>query len=209
MSQQINLFNPVFLKQKKVFSSVAMAQALGVLLVGALAMVALGRQHVAALEKEAATLKVQLAQKEARRALVNAEFAPRTPSAAMAAQIVEAEARLRALGTVSDVLGRGELGRAGGYSEYFRALARQGMDGVWLTGVSVDNGGADIGIRGRALQGTMVPGYIGRLTREPVMQGKSFSSLQIAQGTQGGADGQKAAPFVEFRLESSMQEEGK
>jgi hypothetical protein len=41
------------------------------------------------------------------------------------------------------------------------------------------------------------------------MQGKSFSSLQIAQGTQGGADGQKAAPFVEFRLESSMQEEGK
>lgn len=209
MSQQINLFNPVFLKQKKVFSSVAMAQALGVLLVGALAMVALGRQHVAALEKEAATLKVQLAQKEARRALVNAEFAPRTPSAAMAAQIVEAEARLRALGTVSDVLGRGELGRAGGYSEYFRALARQGMDGVWLTGVSVDNGGADIGIRGRALQGTMVPGYIGRLTREPVMQGKSFSSLQIAQGTQGVADGQKAAPFVEFRLESSMQEEGK
>lgn len=209
MSQQINLFNPVFLKQKKVFSSVAMAQALGVLLVGALAMVAFGRQHVAALEKEAATLKVQLAQKEARRALVNAEFAPRTPSAAMAAQIVEAEARLRALGTVSDVLGRGELGRAVGYSEYFRALARQGMDGVWLTGVSVDNGGADIGIRGRALQGTMVPGYIGRLTREPVMQGKSFSSLQIAQGTQGGADGQKAAPFVEFRLESSMQEEGK
>lgn len=209
MSQQINLFNPVFLKQKKVFSSVAMAQALGVLLVGALAMAAFGRQHVAALEKEAASLQVQLAQKETRRALVNSEFAPRTPSAAIAAQIVEAEARLRALGTVSEVLGRGELGRSGGYSEYFRALARQGMDGVWLTGVSVANGGADIGIRGRALQGTLVPGYLGRLTREPVMQGKSFSSLQIAQGPQAGADGKKAAPFVEFRLESSMQEEGK
>ncbi|MGZ8304754.1 MAG: hypothetical protein ACXW2U_19790 [Telluria sp.] len=207
MSQPLTLFNPVFLKQKKVFSSVAMAQALGVLLVGALAMVAFGKQHVAALEKEAASLRLQLVQKETRRALVNAEFAPRTPSAAMAAQMVDAEARLRALGTVSGVLARGELGHAGGYSEYFRALARQDMDGVWLTGVSVANGGADIGIRGRALKGTMVPGYIGLLTREPVMQGKAFSSLQIAQGPQ--TDGTKAAPFVEFRLESAMQEGGK
>ena len=49
MSQQINLFNPVFLKQKKVFSSIAMARALGVLAFGALAMVACGRQQVALL----------------------------------------------------------------------------------------------------------------------------------------------------------------
>lgn len=209
MSQQINLFNPVFLKQKKVFSSVAMAQALGVLLVGALAMAAFGRQHVAALEKEAASLQVRLAQKEARRELVNTEFAPRSPSAEMSARIVDAEARLRALGTVSGVLGRGELGHPGGYSKYFSALARQDMEGVWLTGVSVAGGGADIGIRGRALQGTMVPGYIGRLTREPVMQGKAFASLQIAQGPGDAADGKKAAPFVEFRLESAMREDGK
>ena len=31
MSQQINLFNPIFLQQKKIFSTRTMAQALGVL----------------------------------------------------------------------------------------------------------------------------------------------------------------------------------
>ncbi len=34
MSQQINLFNPIFLKQKKHFSAATMAQALGLILLG-------------------------------------------------------------------------------------------------------------------------------------------------------------------------------
>ena len=34
MSQQINLFNPVFLKQKKVFSAVNMVDAMAALIVG-------------------------------------------------------------------------------------------------------------------------------------------------------------------------------
>lgn len=205
MSQQINLFNPVFLKQKKVFSSLAMAQALGVLLVGSLAMVAYGKHHVGTLENEAKTVKAQLLQKQARQTLVNAEFAPRTPSPALLAEIAEAEGQLRSLQRVSGVLERGELGNTTGFSEYYTALARQNINGVWLTGVSV--AGAEIGIRGRAMEGSMVPGYIKRLTREPVMQGKSFASLDITQGEVKGDAGQSiTAPFVEFRLEAVVQE---
>ena len=205
MSQQINLFNPVFLKQKKIFSSVAMAQALGVLLVGSLAMVAYGRHHVNKLEKELANVNAQLVQKQARKSMVNAEFAPRTPSPALEAEIAEAENQLRSLQRVSGVLERGELGNTAGFSQYYTALARQNMAGLWLTGVSV--AGADIGIRGRAMEGSMVPGYITRLTREPAMQGKSFASLEIAQAEIKGEGGKPAAaPFVEFRLESVAQE---
>ncbi|MGZ8293084.1 MAG: PilN domain-containing protein [Telluria sp.] len=208
MSQQINLFNPVFLKQKKVFSSIAMARALGVLAFGALAMVAYGRQQVAALEKEAKAASAQLEQKQARQAMVNSEFAPREPGQELQAEIVQAEARLRALRSVSGVLARGGLGDTNGYAEYFKALARQNIDGLWLTGVSV--AGADVGIRGRALDSKLVPGYITRLTREPVMQGKSFGSLQITEGQLKGPDGKPAsAPFVEFRLESVVPEGAK
>lgn len=205
MSQQINLYNPVFLKQKKVFSSVAMARALGVLLIGALALVAYGKRHVSGLEQEAQAVNAQLAQKRARQAMVNTEFAPRQPRKELEAEVVEAEAQLRALQSVSGVLARGELGNTSGYSEHYKALARQHVNGLWLTGVTV--AGADIGIRGRALEGSMVPGYITRLTREPVMQGKSFASLQIAQGEMKGEGGKaSAAPFVEFQLESVVQE---
>lgn len=205
MSQQINLYNPVFLKQKKVFSSLAMAQALGVLLFGSLAMVAYGKHHVSKLEKEAQMVNAQLVQKQARQAMVNAEFAQRPPSPVLQAEIAEAEGHLRSLQQVSGVLERGELGNTTGFSEYYKALARQNMSGLWLTGVSV--AGTDIGIRGRAMEGSMVPGYINRLTREPIMQGKSFASLEIAQGEMKGEGGKmSAAPFVEFRLESVLQE---
>lgn len=205
MSQQINLFNPVFLKQKKIFSCRAMARALGVLLFGSLALVAYGKHHVNALEKDATAVNAQLVQKQARQAMVNAEFAPRAPSKELEAQIGEAQGQLRSLQLVSGVLERGELGNTTGYSEYYKALARQNMNGLWLTGVSV--AGTDIGIRGRALEGSMVPTYINRLTREPVMQGKSFSSLEIAQGEMKEEGGRtSAAPFVEFRLESVVQE---
>ena len=36
MSQQINLFNPIFMKQRKYFSLLAMLQALGLIVAGAL-----------------------------------------------------------------------------------------------------------------------------------------------------------------------------
>ena len=205
MSQQINLFNPVFLKQKKIFSSVTMAQALGVLLVGSLALVAYGKLQVDALEKEARAVDAQLVQKQARQEMVNAEFAPRVPSAALEAEIAEVEGQLRSLQRVSGVLERGELGDMAGFSKYYAALARQDMSGLWLTGVSV--AGADIGIRGRAMEGSMVPAYISRLTREPALQGKSFASLDIAQAELKDEGGKAvAAPFVEFRLESVVQE---
>jgi hypothetical protein len=53
-----------------------------------------------------------------------------------------------------------------------------------------------------------VPSYIGRLTREPLLQGKSFASLQIGQAAQlqaGDAEGKpvpKPAPYVEFSLQA-------
>lgn len=213
MSQQINLFNPIFLKQKKVFSAKAMAEALGVLLAGGLALVMYGQQRVAVLEKDAAAAKAQLVLKEARQAMVNAEFAPRQPSRELETQIAQAEAQLRALHAVAGVLQRGELGNKTGYADYFKAFARQNVDGLWLTGVSIAGAGTDIGVRGRALEPTLIPGYIKRLTRESVLQGKSFASLNISQPQLKGADGATeppaAVPFVEFSLQSGMPEESR
>lgn len=208
MSQQINLFNPIFRRQKKIFSSVTMVQALGVLVLGIAALAFYSERQVATLEREAARGAEGLAQKQARLVSVTAEFAPRKKSAELAAELAQAEAQLAALQRVSGVIERGELGNTGGYSEYLRALARQGVEGLWLTGLGINGGGAEIGIRGRALDPAMVPGYIGRLTTEPSLRGKSFASLRIDEAaplTRTGADGKTLtapAPYVEFSLQA-------
>ena len=208
MSQQINLFNPVFLKQKKIFSAVAMARALTVLLGGVLAVAFYARQNVEQLQQEANNGRARLVQREERMHKVTAQFLPRQKSAELEAELAQAEARVKAMRDVASVLQRGELGNTNGYSNYFKALARQNLSGVWLTGVSISGAGNELGVKGRALDPALVPAYLGRLTHEQVMRGKTFGSLKISQPG-AGKDGAAAAPFVEFSLESSMAEGAK
>ncbi|MFC5510208.1 PilN domain-containing protein [Massilia jejuensis] len=211
MSQQINLFNPVFLQQKKIFSARAMAGALLLLFVGTAALNVYGNLRVQALQRQADAGAVQLTQKQARLAGVVQEFAPRQKSAEVEAELAQAETQLATLRDVAGVLERGELGNTQGYAEYFRALARQHVDGLWLTGVSITGAGIDLGVRGRALDPQRVPGYLNRLTGEAIMRGKSFGSLSISQGAPGsrvdeaGKGVAVPAPYVEFSLQSTPE----
>lgn len=212
MSQQINLFNPIFLKQKKVFTALAMAYALALLAAGALSVAYYGKHQIGALQKEAVATTALLAQKRARQEKVAAEFAPRQRSKELETQLAAAEAELKELEHVSGVLLRGEFGNTQGYSEYFKAFARQHVSGLWLTGISIEGAGNEVGVRGRALEPSLVPNFIGRLRNESIMQGKTFGSLQINRVTQAklvAADGKAAnpgglAPFVEFSLQSAI-----
>lgn len=179
MSQQINLFNPIFLKQKKIFASLPMLQALGVLLLGVFALVAYARQNVAVLERRAADGAARLVQMQARMVTVSTEYAPRQANPALGVDLAKAEARQRALREVANVLARGDIGNTNGYSGYFKALARQNVGGMWLTGVSIVGAGNEIGVQGRALDAQLVPQFITRLAQEPVLRGKTFAELRI------------------------------
>ncbi|SEN91393.1 hypothetical protein SAMN05428959_103743 [Duganella sp. CF517] len=229
MSQQINLFNPIFLKQKKVFTALPMAEALGVIVAGALLLTWYAGERVAALEQSAASGKTLLADRERRLVEANKQFAPRQKSATIATEVAQAEAELRSLQQVEAVLRDGTLGNAAGYAEYFRAFARQNVSGLWLTGVSIVGAGNDIGVQGRAMQPTLIPAYIARLKSEPIMHGKSFASLDISRpeaqlmpaaappsapaAIAGGAvpaaapmaapPASATAPFVQFSLQST------
>ena len=208
MSQQINLFNPIFLQQKKIFAARTMAQALGLLTAGSLVIAATAWYGVSQLRKEAAEVTLQAAKKQARLASATTEFAPRSASSALAAEAGDAEMQLAALRRVAQIVQSGDLGNARGYAEYFRALGRQHQDGLWLTAITV---GPGMSLQGRALDATLVPAYIGRLTREPILQGKAFGNLQISQpvaapeaaGTTPPPD---APRFVEFSLQANAVE---
>lgn len=219
MSQQINLFNPIFLQQKKIFTALPMVEALGVIVAGALLLNWYAVQSVSALENEAAAGKAMLAKREQRLNQAKAQFAPRAKDPALAAQVTAAEGELKALHDVTSVLQGGALGNTAGYAEYFRAFSRQNVNGLWLTGVSINGAGNDIGVQGRAMQATLIPNYIARLTGERVMRGKTFASLDIGRpaaaapatsaAAAGAAPAPAAAPFVEFSLQSTVQEAAK
>jgi hypothetical protein len=224
VSQQINLFNPIFLKQKKIFTALPMAEALGVIVAGALALTWVASERVTELQRGADAGKNLLAEREQRLGRANAQFAPRQKSAALEAEVAQAEAELKSLHDVESVLHGGVLGNTAGYAEYFRAFSRQNVGGLWLTGVRIVGAGNDIGVQGRALQPTLIPHYIARMTAERVMRGKTFASLDIsrpdaqatvavpaAQGATPAAAAPAAvpSPYVEFSLQSTASEAAK
>ncbi|WP_334190917.1 PilN domain-containing protein, partial [Noviherbaspirillum sp.] len=178
MSQQINLFNPIFLKQKKYFSAVTMAQALGLILLGSALLSAYTNYRVTELAREADATTAQLASAQAQLNKLNAEFGPRQKSALIEQQTKAAELEVAELKQVVDFLTRGEFGNTNGYSEYMRAFSRQIVPDLWLTGFAISGAGSEIALQGRALKAELVPAYISKLKRETVLQGKSFAALE-------------------------------
>lgn len=210
MSQQINLFNPIFLKQKKYFSAQTMAQALGMILLGCTLLTAYVRYQVSALGKEAEATAAQLASVQVQLNRVNAAFAPRQKSKTLEEAVLKTEGEIKSLQLVFDVLQKGEFGNTRGYAEFMRAFSRQIVNGLWLTEFTIHGAGAEIGLRGRALQPDLVPAYINRLKRESALQGKSFATLDMQVPSPGqttdniNAVSPRTQPaYIEFNLQSS------
>lgn len=214
MSQQINLFNPILLRQKKYFSALTMVQALGLIFLGAMLVALYVNYRSAGLRVEADKTSTQLSLAQAQQKRVNAEFGPRQPNPLLATELKQSSGDVKALQQIFDILQTGEIGSTDGYSRYLQAFSRQITDGLWLTGFAIYGAGNEIALQGRALRPELVPLYISRLTHEPAMQGKSFSMLEMQQpapdaAPAGGVAGATAsAPpaatrYIEFRLQSA------
>lgn len=221
MAQQINLFNPVFLKQKKYFSAVTMLQALGLLLGGVLAFHGYALYQSQARAREAADAARQIAAMSAEVASLTREFSPQGRSRALQEEVARVSARLKQREELLAALHAGGLGNTAGFARYLAAFARQPLGGVWLTGFSISGDEVALVLSGRVLQADLVPAYLRALNREEVMRGRRVSELRLtakeerepataAPGANPGTAGAKppAAPsrYVEFSLIALRQD---
>ncbi len=201
MSQQINLFNPVFLKQKKYFSVHAMLQALGLIVLGAAVFYGYALYQVAQLSRQVGEMAGFHAAEQARLAKVSKDYDVQQTGKKLEDELRQAEAQLAAQDMMLSLLKSGALGNTEGYSEYMRAFARQSINGLWLTAFDITGDGAHMSLSGAVVNPQLVPAYIQRLGKEKVMHGKTFSTLQMQQPKK---DGDRLVPrYVEFNLRST------
>jgi len=205
VSQQINLFNPIFRKQKKYFSSATMAQALAIICVACALLAWDAGLRLRALQAQAASTDARLAARQQKLGEIKVQYAPRARSATLPLEIKAAEQELAMLANARDTIARGGVGDVRGFSAVLRALARQDVEGLWLTDIAIDNGGASIGLQGNALQAALVPQYMQRLSQEAALKGQSFSTLRIGPPAQADGSGAKAAApvYLQFSLQST------
>jgi hypothetical protein len=213
MSQQINLFNPLFLRKEKYFSARTMVQGLGLIALGMAALYAFALVQTRELQRTAAEYARQVsAQREQ-----FVQFGGQGRSKLLEAEVARLEAEVKARRALVATLQGGELGNTDGFSQYFAAFGRRPMRGVWLTGFSVGDSGNELNIRGRVLHPDLVPAYLKALNHEEVMRGRQVTELKLVARDESAARhgaaatapaaGAAAGPdrFVEFDLSAPLR----
>lgn len=219
MSQQINLFNSSLLKQRTFFTpNNLLFSLLGIVLLILIGYFFLMTQ-TSKLKKTADMSAQQFQNLTAQvTSLRNAEV-PKTKNVRLEAELLAIENSLRRRQRITEILQNTNFGNTDGYSAYLTAFARQIPTNLWLTGFKLEGAGYDLVLQGRTLQPELLPLYVAQLKREKIMQGKTFSALEMqrpdlelaaASVSAAATDTKKTnndAPYLEFELHSSEVKE--
>lgn len=209
MMQQINLYRPIFRKQEKKFSAMAMLQAGGAIVVGIAVIYGLMVWQVRGLRAELLQTDARLAAANKRLHQATSRFGPGASSKQLEQQVADLEKQIAARRRVRELLARGIFSNTTGYSDFFVAFARQHIAGVWLTGFDITGAGEDMRLQGRATDPAQVPRYVQRLSAEAALAGKNFQVFAMTR-PQEDRKRDRRAPYVEFLLRTgSAGEKGR
>jgi hypothetical protein len=198
MSQQINLYNPIFLKQKKHFSARTMLQALGLIALGVGALCGYAFFESRNAERTARQYTDQVGAQRGQLVQLVARLAAQGSSKALEADIARLQREVSARQSTLNALATGELGQADGFSDFMAAFGRQAVQGVWLTGFTIGESGNDLLVNGRALRPELVPAYLNGLSRESMMRGRRVTELKLTAKAVPPSKSGAPQRFVEF-----------
>lgn len=199
MTQQINLYSPLFRKQRKVFSAAAVLQAMLLVVLGVTAFYGYVALQTRLLEIRVADSGQRLRGELERLRVMSVAEGPEARAKALAEQKKKLEAVLAERNRALQALAESGLGRGEGYSQALRALARLSMEGVWLTRVRFAEKEGEAAIAGMATHPELIAAYLERLRNEKALRGQAFSRLEVRRAAaRSGGDG-----VVEFTLSST------
>jgi len=179
INQQVNLFQPIFRKERKLLSFRVLLQASVVVFVLLMLMYGYGIRQTTRMQADLAQLQGQLDRRVAQVGELATRLAQRKTDTSAAQELARLEQEVAARRRVVDALTRVRDTYTRGVSGYMESFARQAPKGIWLTGFVVQAGGEVLVIRGSALKPALVPSFLQRLTEEATLAGTHFGLLQI------------------------------
>jgi pimeloyl-ACP methyl ester carboxylesterase len=91
------------------------------------------------------------------------------------------------------------------HEHLLEALARQHVEGTWLTRIDISGGGTALRLDGRTLASALVPRYVQRLSEEEVMADIAFNYLELQRPPQGSEAPRRREMM--FRMSSTRVED--
>jgi hypothetical protein len=179
INQQVNLFQPIFRKERKILSFHALLQGAAVVVVMLALLYGWGWQKTQTMQGDVAQLQGQLDRQTEQLATLSLRVSQRKPDASLQQELKHLRQEAAARQEVVDALSHIDGIYTQGVSGYLESFARQVPKNLWLTGFSVQSGGKGLVIRGSALRPALVPVFLEQLSTEPTLAGTRFGLLQI------------------------------
>ncbi|BAV32714.1 hypothetical protein SCL_0392 [Sulfuricaulis limicola] len=201
MSQQINLYQPIFRKEEKKFSAVAMLQSVGLVAIGVAALYAFMWWQTGALKSELRRAEQSHVEASKRLADAAARFGQRKGPSSLDTEISRLEGEIVAKQQLQEILQRGVFSNTSGFSDYFASFARQLVPGVWLTGFDITGAGEEMSLAGRTTNPELVPRYMQKLSSEKSLSGIEFRTFQMSRPEPDAKNPETV--FVEFQAKTA------
>jgi len=202
--QQINLFQDALRPAREFLALAQLAKSAGVMLV-LLALINLGQwllawrgeQQFVALHAEQVQLQAQLAQLQTEMQARAAE----SNEAILQTQLAQQDTQLQNKQQVLQMLSGRSVGNVAGFAPQLSGLARQRLEGLWLTSLYIHDGGEKLNLRGSTSTADLLPKYLQRLAQEPSFHGIEFKTFVMQRA--------KDKAQVDFDLRSTPEEKAK
>ena len=179
--QQVNLFQDELKTQKLKYSASMLLQISVVLIVVLSAVAGFSyfqlQQHQISLAEHQQKQKIAMADLQT----IQSELSLRRKDAALARRIVQKTKELSNKQKVLNILSRDEFGNTKGFIGHVSGLARQRVEGLWLTKIRIASGGTDVSLNGTTSKPSLLPKYLQRLSSEKAFSGTEFQSLLMTR----------------------------
>ncbi len=181
MSQQINLYHPIFRKQQKKFSAKTMLQAVAVI-VGALMLIGgYSTYRIGILKKELHQAGIQNTAVLRRLEQLTRNASGKTINQKIDDEIQRLEREIAASTQIQAILKQGVFTNTQGFSRYFVALAKGNIKGLWLTHIEITGAATAVTLEGMSNAPYLVPRYLQRLSGQEELTDIEFRAFEVVQ----------------------------
>ena len=198
MNQQINLYLPEFRVRKEPLTAVLMAQVVAAVVVILVLLSAFDFYRQWQLTQELVTLRAELEEATARTDALNEQLTRRSRNEGLQNRLAAAESRLESSRQIRTFLSRTQLGNVDGFSEHLKDLSRARVEGLSISGFSINEGGSRVEVAGEVTTSALVPRYVANLeSSTSTLKNLRFSPSISRPGPQD--------QFFQFRLNTENE----
>jgi len=177
--QQINLYQPRFRKQEKVFSASSMLMVLIAAIVVLVGVYGYAKWNVVSLANESERLQTLQVKEIARLDTLSKKYPVKKKSILIEQQFKDLQNEKKAKQYLVNTLSGRSIGNSKGFSSYFAGIARKNIKGMWIRRLELDNGGDVIGIYGSTQKPELVPQFLRALSEEESFSGSEFQLFNM------------------------------